>query len=441
MKIFYLTPIVLLLSYSGSYAQMDSLDLMSQMMAMMKMDMSGSVLLTVPMSQEGSGTSWHPESSPMYAAMYQNGDWMTMLHGHISLRYDYQGSSRGGTSFNAPNYIMGMTQRKLGDHSQIMFRSMMSLDWLTIGGSGYPLLFQTGETWHGNYLVDHQHPHDLFSELSTALSTEFSHDLSGFIYIGYPGEPAIGPPAFMHRLSAMSDPDAPISHHWQDATHITFGVATAGLKFDQFKIEGSLFTGEAPDENRLNFEKPLMDSYSGRISYNPTKELAFQFSRAFQKNPDRDGSNEWLSTASGIHTHVFDGDEKWISTTLVWSAKTSHHSVTEQISTLAESEFHFGANAIYGRFEYVEKSQEELLVVGSAGYAPNAKEPIKELTLGINRRLFESLGLDVNLGVQGTLNIVPENIAFVYDSGSANPSLYQNAFQVYLALHPKLSGM
>jgi hypothetical protein len=31
----------------------------------------------------------------------------------------------------------------------------------------------------------------------------------------------------MHRPS-QHDPDAPIGHHWQDSTHITFGVATLG---------------------------------------------------------------------------------------------------------------------------------------------------------------------------------------------------------------------
>ncbi len=337
---------------------------------------------------------------------------------------------------------MAMTQRMLGANTQIMFRGMFSFDWFTEGGNGYPLLLQTGETWHGAYLVDRQHPHDLFSELSTAISTKFSESLSGFIYLGYPGEPAIGPPAFMHRLSAMSDPDAPISHHWQDATHITFGVATAGIKYDRFKLEGSLFTGAAPDENRLNFDKPLFDSYSGRISYNPTSEIALQFSRAFLKNPDRDFSNEWLSTASAIYTHVFGGEE-WISNTLVWSSKTSHHSaviiytpkadtiLTPEVSILAETEFHFLGNALYGRFEYVEKAQAELVI----GVSSLEKEPVKELTIGINRKLFDDYGVDLDLGIQGTINFLPTNIAFVYKDQ------YPKAFELYLALHPKMNTM
>ncbi|HYM20422.1 MAG TPA: hypothetical protein VEW28_05385 [Candidatus Kapabacteria bacterium] len=389
--------------------------------------MSGGVLLSDQMSQEGSGTSWQPFSSPTYALMYHGEDWMTMIHGHISPRYTIQEGRRGARDFDAPNYIMGMAQRMLGENTQLMFRSMLSFDRFTEGGMGYPLLLQTGETWQGKRLVDFQHPHDLFSELSVSLSSQFSEMLSSYVYIAYPGEPSIGPPAFMHRLSAMSLPDAPITHHWQDATHISFGVLTSGIACGPVKLEGSLFTGRDPDENRLNFDKPLMDSYSGRVSYNPTEEFAFQFSRAFMKNPEGDFSNEWLSSASGIYTHVF-GNEEWISNTFVWSSKKDHHSMEEQTSILLESELRLHMYTIYSRFEYVEKPQSEM----GFGFQPLEKEPLKEITIGGSRRLFTFEHIDIELGVQGMLNIIPENIAFIY--GSENPK----GFEVFLSLHPAL---
>ena len=179
------------------------------------------------MSREGSGTSWLPDSSPMYGKMFMFGDDMLMLHGAIFPRYTNVSTRRGDDRIDAPNWIMGMYSHPLGDSTQIGGRLMMSLDPLTEGGRGYPLLFQTGESWHDQPLHDRQHPHDLFDELSMSLSQKFDHDFSAYIYFGYPGEPALGPPAFMHRPSAMDDPDAPIGHHWQDSTHITFGVATA----------------------------------------------------------------------------------------------------------------------------------------------------------------------------------------------------------------------
>src|SRR5882724_9417705 len=189
----------------------------------MQMEMHSTINLADPMSREGSGTSWLPDSSPMYGRMFMFGEDMLMLHGAIFPRYTNVSTRRGDDRIDAPNWFMAMFSHPLGDSTQFGSRLMMSLDPLTEGGRGYPLLFQTGESWNGQALHDRQHPHDLFDELSFSLSQKFEHDLSGYIYFGYPGEPALGPPAFMHRPSAMDDPDAPIGHHWQDSTHVSFG--------------------------------------------------------------------------------------------------------------------------------------------------------------------------------------------------------------------------
>ena len=201
----------------------------------MQMEMHSTIDLADPMSREGSGTSWIPDSSPMYGRMFMFGENMLMLHGAIFPRYTNVSTRRGDDRIDAPNWFMAMFSHPLGDSTQFGSRLMMSLDPLTEGGRGYPLLFQTGESWNGEALHDRQHPHDLFDELSFSLSQKFEHDLSAYIYFGYPGEPALGPPAFMHRPSAMDDPDAPIGHHWQDSTHITFGVATLGAAMARCK--------------------------------------------------------------------------------------------------------------------------------------------------------------------------------------------------------------
>jgi len=179
----------------------------------MEMSMHSSIDLADPMSREGSGTSWLPDSSPMYGKMFMLDDDMLMLHGAIFPRYTNVSTRRGDDRIDAPNWIMGMYSHPLSDNTQIGARLMMSLDPLTEGGRGYPLLFQTGESWHDEPLHDRQHPHDLFDEVSISLSQKFDHDFSSYIYFGYPGEPALGPPTFMHRPSAMDDPDAPLGHH------------------------------------------------------------------------------------------------------------------------------------------------------------------------------------------------------------------------------------
>src|SRR5438270_6875111 len=213
---------------------------------MHEMKMQSSVNLADPMTREGSGTSWLPDSSPMYGRMFLLGQDMLMLHGAAFPRYTNFSTRRGDDRIDAPNWLMGMFSHPLSDNAQLGVRLMMSLDPLTEGRRGYPLLFQSGESWHDQPLHDRQHPHDLFSELSLSYSQKFTSDFSGYIYFGYPGEPALGPPTFMHRISAMDDPDAPLGHHWQDSSHVTFGVATAGLVWRAVKIEAAF----SPDASR-----------------------------------------------------------------------------------------------------------------------------------------------------------------------------------------------
>ena len=206
------------------------------------------------MRREASGTSWQPETTPMEGYHIYTHDWLIMVHGFIDGVYDYQGGPRGDKKFFSPNMFMAMGERPLGP-GKFGVRTMLSLEPASIGKTGYPLLLQTGETADGvNPLIDRQHPHDLFMELAATYSLPVGDEKSVFGYFGYPGEPALGPPTFMHRFSGMDIPEAPITHHWLDSTHVTFGVATLGYIWKQFKIDGSIFTGREPDQNRWNFD-------------------------------------------------------------------------------------------------------------------------------------------------------------------------------------------
>ena len=111
----------------------------------MQMEMHSTIDLADPMSREGSGTSWIPDSSPMYGRMFMFGENMLMLHGAIFPRYTNVSTRRGDDRIDAPNWFMAMFSHPLGDSTQFGSRLMMSLDPLTEGGRGYPLLFQTGE--------------------------------------------------------------------------------------------------------------------------------------------------------------------------------------------------------------------------------------------------------------------------------------------------------
>src|SRR5437667_1838492 len=332
----------------------------------MQMEMHSTIDLADPMSREGSGTSWLPDSSPMYGRMFMFGENILMLHGAIFPRYTNVSTRRGDDRIDAPNWFMAMYSHPLGDSAQFGARLMMSLDPLTEGGRGYPLLFQSGETWNGEPLHDRQHPHDLFDELSFSLSRKFDHDLSAYVYFGYPGEPALGSPTFMHRPSAMDDPDAPIGHHWQDSTHVTFGVATAGLVWSNVKVEGSIFTGREPDEDRYNFDQPEFDSYSGRLSWNPTRNLALQVSFGYIKSPEalEPELNRHRTTASVIYNLPLGHDSNW-SNSFVWGQNNDTGQGKTQ-SFLLESDYQHGRDTVYFRWERVGKSGHELVLNDAA---------------------------------------------------------------------------
>jgi hypothetical protein len=257
----------------------------------------------------------------MVGVMAHRGDWMLMGHALFNGVYVDQGGPRGGDKAFAAGMVMGMAQRPLGDGT-LGFKAMLSPDPF-MGKSGYPLLLATGETADGKTpLVDRQHPHDLFMELSASYSHPLGGGFDGYLYAGLPGEPAFGPPAFMHRQAAMDSPEAPITHHWFDSTHITFGVVTAGLSRGSWKLETSAFRGREPDQNRYDIETGQLDSVSARASWNPTANWALQASWARINSPEalEPDDDEARTSVSALYARPFR-DQGSLSATLAWARK------------------------------------------------------------------------------------------------------------------------
>jgi hypothetical protein len=183
--------------------------------------------LGIPQSREGSGTSWLPDASPMYAVHSQAGPWSLMFHGNVFLQYIDEGGERGESQIGSVNWLMGMAQRPLGGGA-LALRAMVSAEPFTVGECGFPQLLQSGESCNGEPLHDRQHPHDLFMELAAKYDRALTDRVGVEVYGGPVAEPALGPTAFPHRPSSMPYPSAPISHHWLDASHISFGSVTGG---------------------------------------------------------------------------------------------------------------------------------------------------------------------------------------------------------------------
>jgi hypothetical protein len=363
---------------------------------------------------------------------------MWMLMGTAYVRYTHIGSSRdvsvagkgSRAKTDAPSMFMAMYSRPIGESSQIGFRAMASLDPVIERGFGYPLLYQSGEVYQGQPIHDRQHPHDLISELAATFSHRFDYKRSVFLYAAYPGEPALGPPTYFHRVSGMNIPDAPIGHHWQDATHITFGVITAGFSFGRAKIEASAFNGTEPNENRFNFDRPRLNSFSGRFSYNPTNNWAFQISHGYLKDPEPAEPEVRIlrrTTASAIYNKKFGG-ERNLAATLVWGQNHANGKATN--SVLLEGNYDFGRNAVMGRFENVEKSGHDLVLA-----APLHDEVFRlnTFSVGYLRDILQGKGIDVGLGGMLTANFNPTPLTTVYGGTS------HAGWQIFMRFRPSLS--
>jgi hypothetical protein len=290
---------------------------------------------------EASGTGHDPAAAPMAMKMTQIEGWSVMAHGTAFLSQVVQ-TGRGADQFFSTNWIMASAERPLaGGH--LMLRSMLSLEPLTVPKRGYPELFQVGEG-----LVDRQHPHDLFMELGAQFAVDVGHQTVGYIYAAPVGDPALGPVAFPHRASAAELPQAPLSHHLQDSTHIAASVLTIGAQQKQFGAAISGFHGQEPDNsNRWDIDRGRADSWSVRGTWDPTANWSAQFSTGHLHQPERDEPGDLQRTTASIAHSTGE----W-SSTVAWG--WNHKSDHDQHSLLAETNRRFNvSNYLTGRFEIV----------------------------------------------------------------------------------------
>jgi hypothetical protein len=312
------------------------------------------------MGRDASGTAWQPELSSHGGVHRRAGDWTLMGHAMLNGVYGWSDGPRGDEKAFVAGMIMGAARRDVGERGTLNLRAMLSPDPL-MGANGYPLLFAAGESADGaTPLVDRQHPHDLFMELSASYAHRIGENSSVFAYGGLPGEPSFGPPAFMHRMSAMDSPEAPITHHWFDSTHITFGVLTAGVTHGDWKFEGSRFRGREPDEDRYDIESGELDSTSLRVSWNPSENWSLQGSWAEITSPEalEPDEDEERWSVSGIYTHRL-GEHGWWSATAAFANKERSDGVSLD-AWLAEAAWHPNDRwTVFARGEAIETDELE----------------------------------------------------------------------------------
>jgi hypothetical protein len=358
-----------------------------------------------PMTRESSGTAWQPDASEHSGLHVMSGDWMLMAHGVLNLVSDHQSGRRGDDKALASGMLMGMAQHALGNGT-VQFKAMLSPDPL-MGNSGYPLLLASGETANGvDRLIDRQHPHDLFMELSASVSQNLGSKSSIFLYAGLPGEPAFGPPAFMHREAIADSPEAPISHHWLDSTHISFGVATAGVVVDRVKLEVSRFNGREPDQHRWGIETGPLDSTAVRLSWNPTRTLALQGSWGHFKDPEQlePGVDQTRWSASALYANQIAPGWK-LAGTLAWGRKSAEHH--DDDAYVAEASLKHSGWTLFGRGEMTENRELTEIADGPA-------YRVGKVSVGAVRDFAIATHFSLGLGGLFAVNFVPDALAPSY---------------------------
>ena len=402
---------------------------------------------SLPSPHTGSGTGWQPASVPDNEWMWMRGGWDLMTHGVIFIDYNQQGGPRGAGKAESVNWGMLMEQHALG-RGTIIFRQMFSAESLTSPHPGFPELFQTGETYHGEPLVDHQHPHNVFAELSLLYTVPITKKLSWEFYGGPSAEPALGPVTYIHRASASELPLAPLSHHEQDSTHTSFGVITTGFALtnikvvNNLKIEASAFNGREPDERRWGIQLAALDSWAGRISLAPSRLWTAQFSVGRLEHPEAlEAGSQWRQTASVEYNRPLTAGN-W-ATSLVWGRVHKIATDTTLNSYLLESTLNFQRrNYIFSRLELVDKDElfandDELFSADAELSAATPARPVYRIgayTFGAERDLLERhLAPDrswrLGLGADVTIYSKPATLDAAYGN-------YPVSFQIFLRLRP-----
>lgn len=385
-----------------------------------------------------SGTTVEPPSTPMPMLRRTRGSWMLMLHGNAFLADTQQHAAqpasaterrRGADKLFSTNWIMPMAMRQLGP-GQLTIRAMFSLEPATVTHRQYPELFQQGETAFGTPIVDGQHPHDFFMEIAALYDWKTSERSLVSIYVAPVGDPAVGPTAYPHRMSASEDPIAALGHHQQDSTHIAFNVLTAGFTYRWLRFEESGFHGAEPNEAHWHFEPSpnghAVDSYSSRLTVVPSANWSAQYSWAHIASPEAlyPGEDQSRQTASvmvnrpGGHDLGAGLRSSNLSATLLWGRTRSLHDSSKENSYLAEALYKFAStNYVWTRLENAGRSNELLLSPG-APLPPNFTESpighVAAFTAGFDHDLHLAPHLLAAPGAQFTSYATPSALVSTY---------------------------
>lgn len=355
-------------------------------------------------TMEASGTSLNPASSPMNMVHFTARNWRFMVHGVAFVTDAQETGPRGADKFFSTNWFMGEAAHSFAGGT-FSVRAMLSLEPATVTDRRYPELFQTGETAFGKPIVDGQHPHNFVMELALHYSHPLGEKTSWEFYAAPVGDPALGPVAFPHRVSAEELPQATLAHHLQDSTHISDDVVTAGITHGILRVEASGFHGGEPNENRWTIEQGGMDSYSARITVSPNADWTGQISAGRLTKPEALEPGDQVRTTASITYNRPYARGNW-ATSMIWGRahKTAdNHNLNgyglESVARFAQK------NYLTGRIELVDK--DELLTTGQ-------QFRMCAYTLGYTRDFYLFPKIATGIGANFTVYSMPAPLHSYY---------------------------
>ncbi len=340
-------------------------------------------------------------------------EWHVMDLGVARLEFNGQAGPSGRKGGESGNWNMLHAMRDLGP-GRLSLMMMNSLEPATYPKGGSAELFQTGETYNARPLVDRQHPHDFFMNLSATYRQQVGEHSAFWVQLAPVGEPALGPTTFMHRASSGENPTAPLGHHWEDSTHITYDVITLGYGWKAVSLEGSVFHGAEPDENRWNIESGKLDSASGRVRLRLGGGWSGQVSYGFLKNPEAAEPGDLRRGTASVQ-YGADGDRPFAAM-LLWG----HNDETQGSSSawLLEGAWRMTrVDQIFGRAEYVQKDYQLLASKGRPQLPPPGQPRLANVwafTTGYLRDFDPARWLETGLGAELTVYAFPSSLKPIY---------------------------
>ena len=338
--------------------------------------------------------------------------WHIAWHGTAFVQYARTFETRGTYQFGSVNRAMVQAGGPAAG-GVVRFDFMGSAEPLTLTKRGVPQLLQASFHVDGETITDRAHPSPWIMELAGSYERAWGTDGAVSVYAAAIGEPALGPPVYLHRASAAANPVVPLGHHLQDDTHSSYGVVSAGVRWQSLHVEASAFNERQPENANTVFyyDGARLDAYAGRATI------------AAGAGWSVFGSYGYMPEMTAGHSHgaqhrigagAIRTSPAW-SFSAVYGANDPVGSDRPRRALLFEAEHHSsGGGVLFGRAEFVQRTAEELALVGSI----NAVQDVGAVQLGYGWNVLARGRVTTRLGAHATLDVVTPQLEPFYGTGT-----------------------